>query len=568
MSKKNPTKKESEGQLEVFGNLKDLENYYPMFIKSEINLSTLPLFGLSKKDRSKKNYEIRMKSKNGLESILRISVNTDYGFPTPLDYKVFKAIEYIISQLKLPIQNPIKFSVYQICKILGMKSLSNANYLHIKESIERMSQTGIKIKNAFYVKDKKNWIDTIFNIYDRVVFKGETLPNGEIADTCYLWLNDSYLQSLNTFYVKPLDFRYFSDLNSDIARRLYDIISPKFYGLEKNKGDCVKFYYKNLCQLLPITPQKKLYIAKGVLKPAHDELLETKFFSQVIWNTDKGKWVISYYPGERVEYERNAYKNHKYLSPTPSREAGDQGRKGDGEKQETRNKKQETSNQLSVIGENNEKLNFAIEFERRGLKNANEILKRAPRTLEELEIILKDFDKRKNTIENKAGWLNRVLTMKVYTRPNGILTKSEEREKRRKGEKEKEEKKKQEEENKKEQERFRDENNKKELANRKAKYQDVAKHNKLWNKIKKELSTMIEKPPFTTWIEPIFICKINDKSVIINVPNRFFSEWLIEHYLDKIKSAVKKVLSKDYEIEFEYEYNSKTENRGQRAEVR
>jgi len=68
-----------------------------------------------------------------------------------------------------------------------------------------------------------------------------------------------YLESLNAFYVKKIDYKYYQNLKSDIARRLYEILDIKFYGLKKH---CVSIDYEKLCALLPITQQKYISLAQ------------------------------------------------------------------------------------------------------------------------------------------------------------------------------------------------------------------------------------------------------------------------------------------------------------------
>jgi hypothetical protein len=383
----------------------EIKEYQPSFIKSEVNLTILPLFALSRQGRAQK--EAKYKIRRGeQEALLRITTNSKYGFPTALDYKVFKAVEYIITQNRLPIENPVKFSIYQICKLLGVK---DANVKHIKDSLRRIKATLIET-NAFFLKDKKKYTEKAFSVYDEVIFKNELLPDGDIADSCHLWLNQNYLNSLNVFYVKPLDFKYFITLDSDIARRLYDILTIKFYGL-KDKSDFIKIEYNNLCQLLPITPQKELWIAKKNLQPAHEELISTKFLANVSWNETGSKWMLFYYPGQRAEMENKAIKKYYKLPiELPLIEPIDNA----------------NSKELKVnSSEPNDKYKFIQPLIQRGFNNAESFLKKTSRTSEEIELIIKDFDRRKQEIEKPAAWFNTMLTQEYYSRPVDLFTDSD-----------------------------------------------------------------------------------------------------------------------------------------------
>ena len=50
---------------------------------------------------------------------------------------------------------------------------------------------------------------------------------------------------------------------------------------------------------------------------------------------------------------------------------------------------------------------------------------------------------------------------------------------------------------------------------------------------------------FKTWFEPIIPVKLEDNIITIQVPTQFFYEWLEEHYLTLLKSAIKKELCPD-----------------------
>jgi len=155
-------------------------------IKSEVNLMKLPFFALSRKG-SKKLTVIEYKDTitRGDEKIdfsWKVSSNVEYGLPGVFDKKVFKAIEQIINQNgwsdTKPVQNPISFSIYQICKILDIKDYGD-NIKAIKETLNRLVLTGIQSKGAFYQKNKKQSLyEDTFHLYNRIIFRGKELPDG------------------------------------------------------------------------------------------------------------------------------------------------------------------------------------------------------------------------------------------------------------------------------------------------------------------------------------------------------------------------------------------------------
>lgn len=272
-------------------------------IKSEVNFLVFPFFSLTRKELRKKiETEYRdVVERNGkkMEIFWQVTANAKYGFPGPLDKKVHRAIEQLINERGWPVTNPITFSIYQLAKMIGIKNPKSGRvYQLIKQALERIVFTGVKSGGTFYHKGKKHWLEKAFHLYDQVIFKGEALPDGSIAETNYLYLSEPYLESLNAFYIKPLDYRYYWSLKREISRRLYEVLGVKFYGLKDSAY--VRFDYFTLCQLLPIAPKKQRFRAKEQLKRHHEELVKTGFLRQVRWGEAEEKWIIYYYPGQRA----------------------------------------------------------------------------------------------------------------------------------------------------------------------------------------------------------------------------------------------------------------------------
>ena len=174
----------------------------------------------------------------------------------------------------------------------------------IKKALERIRATTIKSVGTFYSKEGKQWVDDNFSLYDRIVFKGKELPENEIADDNYLFLGSWYLQNLNSFYIKPVDYNYLQNLKSKIASRLYEILGVKFYGLRNKRENFICYRYSKLCQLLPVTPHEYISLAKQQLDPGNNELRDTGFISKFDWSENGNKdWLIYYWPGERAKEE-------------------------------------------------------------------------------------------------------------------------------------------------------------------------------------------------------------------------------------------------------------------------
>ncbi|MBA7561178.1 hypothetical protein ES695_16305 [Candidatus Atribacteria bacterium 1244-E10-H5-B2] len=283
----------------------------PKIIESEVNLLELPFFALNRKNLSKKletEYRsIRKRGDQKKEIVWNVSANPKYGYPGPFDREVHKAIEQIISEIlkeEGKIKNPTPFSIYNLCDRMGITSAGGDNYKRIRKALEKIQMTGIKSEGAFYHKGKKKWISAVFGLYDGVIFRGEQLEDGSIAEINLLYLGDIYLQSLNSFNIKLIDYAYWRSLKSKIASRIYEILGIKFYGARNKKEEFIRYKYSTLCQLLPITRKKYISMAKQQLNTSNNELKDTGFISKYDWGeTSRKDWLIYYWPGERAKEE-------------------------------------------------------------------------------------------------------------------------------------------------------------------------------------------------------------------------------------------------------------------------
>jgi len=70
----------------------------------------------------------------------------------------------------------------------------------------------------------------------------------------------------------------------------------------------------------------------------------------------------------------------------------------------------------------------------------------------------------------------------------------------------------------------------------------------VWKKSLESIKGQIPNQHFNTWFKPIVVTGINETSLELEVPNRFFLEWLKDHYLPLIQEAVTKVSQREYSI--------------------
>lgn len=79
----------------------------------------------------------------------------------------------------------------------------------------------------------------------------------------------------------------------------------------------------------------------------------------------------------------------------------------------------------------------------------------------------------------------------------------------------------------------------------------VMEHKKVWEDCLQHIKKNTNSQSFKTWFEPIKPVKLIDKILTIQVPNKFFYEWLEEHYVSALKAAIKQELGEKGRLEYQ-----------------
>jgi chromosomal replication initiator protein len=83
----------------------------------------------------------------------------------------------------------------------------------------------------------------------------------------------------------------------------------------------------------------------------------------------------------------------------------------------------------------------------------------------------------------------------------------------------------------------------------------------VWNNCLEFINDNIQPQAYKTWFEPIHAVKLSENVLSIQVPSKFFYEWLEEHYVKILKSALTKELGESaklvYVIKMENTYGNK-----------
>ena len=86
--------------------------------------------------------------------------------------------------------------------------------------------------------------------------------------------------------------------------------------------------------------------------------------------------------------------------------------------------------------------------------------------------------------------------------------------------------------------------------------------NKHWENCLSLIKSKINIQSYITWFKPIKATQFKNKTLTLQVPNKFFYEWIEEHYIELLNEVIVKVLGDEGKIEYEISkeqiFNSET----------
>ncbi|HAK87607.1 MAG: hypothetical protein A2X55_08790 [Nitrospirae bacterium GWB2_47_37] len=224
---------------------------------------------------------------------LTVYVDYEYGRCGPFDYRAFRAVEKILTDIHSVNgelrEGPIRLGrEYSIFKFMGYsRHPSKDDYARLKIFFTRMQRMHFHSDFATFNPIKRRWSEggeALDPLYKRVVFTYEKMPDDTIADSVYIWLGDFYRESLNRQYIAILDWNYYSSIKNLAARRIYEIIS-----IFSHKHTTVYLWYSDICARMQLTREK--YQSKAIyqLQRIYRELINKGFLKAVIWPSQDGK---------------------------------------------------------------------------------------------------------------------------------------------------------------------------------------------------------------------------------------------------------------------------------------
>ncbi|MHC1767497.1 MAG: replication initiator protein A [Verrucomicrobiia bacterium] len=216
--------------------------------RDELNLAEFPLCALAHRLRPEQKtlrFEDRVWDERRGETITRqltITGSDAYGLPTALDDEVLLGLIQL-SRLSQFAERTVRFTRYQLIQLLGWRNESKS-YERIEASLNRWTGVTLYYQRAWWNKAKQCWVDEKFHVLDNVrLFQRES--DGAVADddsgnSAFVW-NEVIFRSFQAGNLKSIDFDFFRELESAIARRLYRFLDKRFFRRDRWEFDLKEF---------------------------------------------------------------------------------------------------------------------------------------------------------------------------------------------------------------------------------------------------------------------------------------------------------------------------------------
>lgn len=291
---------------EVQGSL--FPQYSPQ-VNAESNLEEYPLFELKTRQRSKaaRTFERTIQGDGdvSLHQVWKVIPSGEYGMPGPVDQDVYLAVLQLLQQRGgMPEDGELKFSLYELRKLLGWSDDSGGAYNQIKDSLLRIATTSVQSKNAFYIAGDKTRLNDTFTIWS-VHFSEHESGGVTVRERHMLRFHPIFIRNYLAQYLKGLDADFFWSLKSPFSKRLYRLVDHERKGGLSWKTDV--FSLKNQ---LPLADYQYASQIKRALQKAHEELTERGFLSGVYYF---GKSGVTY----KVSKEFSQKQKARELSGSP-----------------------------------------------------------------------------------------------------------------------------------------------------------------------------------------------------------------------------------------------------------
>ena len=224
--------------------------------KDELNLAEFPLCALAHRLRPEQKTlrfedRVRDEQRGGMVTRqLTITGSDAYGLPTALDDEVLLGLIQL-TRLQDFAERKVPFTRHQLLQILGWRADSKS-YARIEASLNRWTGVTLFYNRAWWNRAKQCWMDEKFHILDNVWLCHRDTPAPDIGfagggapTSAFVW-NEVIFRSFQAGNLKGIDFTFFRNLRSAVAKRLYRFLDKRFHLRKRWHFDLKEFAWEHV----------------------------------------------------------------------------------------------------------------------------------------------------------------------------------------------------------------------------------------------------------------------------------------------------------------------------------
>jgi len=264
----------------------------PSYCKDEMNLAEFPLCVIGTRPPKGVKTLVFEDSiehpKTGEPVVRKLTVTGSdlLGLPTSIDEEVLMGCLKLTMDRRKASQK-VPFTAYQFLEELRW-SRDGRGYRRLTESLDRWTGVMVLSNNAFWHKGKQRVVKDTFGLIDRWKLVDEQNAQRE-ANGWFVW-GDLIWESIESGYLRKLDYNLWKSLDSPVAKRLYRLLGKRFY-----KRREISFPLATLAHdKVGISRNQHTGQVKKSLEKGHSEL-ERKGFCQCRFvRRGPGNWEVVY----------------------------------------------------------------------------------------------------------------------------------------------------------------------------------------------------------------------------------------------------------------------------------
>jgi hypothetical protein len=189
-------------------------------------------------------FEEKVRLKEVVKQPLIIRPDPEFGYPSPLAYKVLQAISKKLTEEGFPVPDSVSFSQRELARLIGRTSFGGNASSQLYRAVMQLHTT--RVQCSFYDKKTNEWTTASFYVLHEALFSGKKSS----LRACVVGVHPRIVESLNSKHYACLNWNRLMQLEP-IGMALYKRLFYHFSNIyhPRRSHDDLRFEkdYEDLC---------------------------------------------------------------------------------------------------------------------------------------------------------------------------------------------------------------------------------------------------------------------------------------------------------------------------------